>query len=487
MTTLSREQISNDWASMLSQVPTGVSQRVQELAQQHAATLASHFYQQMLQDPFASTFLSHEQVRDRLHSSMQQWVISLFSLAQEEEIAAVVAQQMKIGEIHARINVPVHLVLRGARSLKEKFHSLLQADTAIDSDRQMGAVRLITDLVDLAMEVMSHAYASSHDRNSRAEEAYRLFAVAQNVATEKERQRAALLDWENQLMFDLAVGLTASQLPRIGSAEFGLWFRHKGAHAFQGTPETDLILDAMQRIDEVLLPLFAQPGDPATSGRVQHLRELREQSKSIGYHLERLFEQTSELEAGRDVLTRLLNRKFLPVVLSKEVGYARRTGTQFAILAIDIDHFKTINDNHGHEAGDIVLQQLAALLYNNSRSGDYLFRLGGEEFLVVLVDVDQAGALKAAENLREQVAREVFRLPHEKTLKVTTSIGLALHNGHPDYQRALRRADEALYQAKHTGRNRVVIAGDSAGSAEAAGAAGQPEHSEQLRHNPDHP
>ncbi|MNZ53716.1 Diguanylate cyclase DosC [compost metagenome] len=459
MTRPAPEQLAHDWANLLARFPAQVSQQVGRLAERQQQVLASHFYTQMLQDPAASLLLSHEQVKSRLHGSMQRWIANLFASDEDQDLPALIAEQTKIGEVHARIEVPVHLVLRGARSLKEKFHELLQSDASLDLDpaQRFAAARLVGELVDLAMEIMSHAYASSHERNSRAEEAYRLFSVAQNIGAEKERQRAALLDWENQLMFDLAVGLAPAQLPRIGAAEFGLWFRHKGAHAFQGSPEAQRILQAIECIDETLLPTFGLP-DSSAEERVLHLRELREQSRSIGFHLDHLFEQANELEAGRDALTRLLNRKFLSVVLGKEMGYAQQHSQQFAVLAIDVDHFKQINDRHGHDAGDLVLQQLAVLLGNHSRGGDYVFRLGGEEFLMLLVDVNQAGALKAAEKLRQKVAQEVFRLPREQALKVSVSIGLALHDGHPDYLRLLRRADEALYRAKNGGRNCVALA-----------------------------
>ncbi|HTN65112.1 MAG TPA: diguanylate cyclase [Burkholderiaceae bacterium] len=460
MPRLSTEQMATDWQRLLCRFPGPVLQRMRILAEMHREVLADHFYQQMLQDPAASKLLSHDQVKDRLHGSMQRWVASAFAAAPEDDLQPVVARQMQIGEIHARIDVPVYLVLRGTRSLKRKFHELLDADLELGDAQRVDAIRLMVDVIDLAMEIMSQAYSNSHDRNSRAAEAYRLFSVVQDVATERERQRAALLDWENHLMFELAVGHGASRLPRIGSGEFGLWFRHKGAHAFQGASETALILQALDHIDEVLLPVFDLPTRPGEDERVQRLRELREQARSIAFHLDALFQQNNELEAGRDVLTRLLNRKFLPVVLRKEVNYARQRGASFAVIAIDIDHFKQVNDIYGHEAGDMVLQQVAVLLSNSSRGGDYIFRLGGEEFLLLLVDVDQDRAFKAAEKLRQQVAAERFRLPQERTLTVTISIGLALHNGHPDYKRMLRRADDALYQAKHSGRNCIVVAGD---------------------------
>ncbi|NMM81045.1 diguanylate cyclase [Acidovorax sp. SRB_14] len=451
------EQHAAEWRQLLHRHGEPVRQQVRALAAAHRQALASHFYAQMMGDTAASAFLSHEQVHSRLHACMQAWVVGVFALEPEDDLVPVVAQQNKIGEIHARIDVPVHLVLRGARSLKEKMHALLQDGPAPDGAARVEAMQLVAQVVDLTMEIMSQAYSSSRDRNSRAKEAYRLFAVAQNVSTERERRRAALLDWENQLMFDHAVGLQSVQLPRLAASEFGLWFRHKGTHVFQGTQETEAILRTMQHIDEALLPAFAQAGDGADE-RIARLRELREHSKRIAFQLDALFEQNSELEAGRDVLTRLLNRKFLPVVLGKEVNYARDSGSSFAVLAIDIDHFKRINDGHGHEAGDMVLQQMAAVLSHHTRGGDYLFRLGGEEFLLLLVDTPLAGAQRAAQKLCQQVAAEAFQLPRDQTLQVTVSIGVAAFNGHPDYQSLLRRADAALYQAKNAGRNGVAAA-----------------------------
>ena len=456
MPSLSIEQQVQQWRLLLAQFPASLAVRVKVLVESHQADLAGYFYERMLADEAASQFLSHDEVKTRLDGSLQRWLHMLFSASLTDDLQPLVALQKQIGEIHARIGVPVHLVLQGAGCLKGRFFSLLDEAGWTDADNML-AVRMFVELVDHAMEIISRAYASSHDRNARNEEAYRLFSVAQNVGAEKERQRAALLDWENQLMFDLAMGLEAQQLPRLGASEFGLWFRHKGSYAFQGTTEVRQILDSMERIDDCLLPMFGG-SDCAGEQRMQLLRDLREQARSVVFHLDTLFEQVNELESGRDVLTRMLNRKFLPVVLSKEVSYSRKSGRPFAVLAIDIDHFKSINDIHGHEAGDLVLQQVALLLSNHSRGGDYVFRLGGEEFLMLLVDINTSGALGVADKLRRQVEQEVFRLPREQTLALTVSIGVAGHDGHPDYQNVLRASDEALYRAKHGGRNRVELA-----------------------------
>lgn len=452
MTQISTEQLLKEWQTLLDNTADSIYHCAQQLAQQHAPELAKSFYKHMLEDTTAAQFLSHEQVQERLSNSMQRWIITLFSLTRADDLRPVIAQQKHVGDVHARINIPVHLVLRGARVLKETAAHLLSGHA-----QQQDCLSFISALIDMAMEVMSQAYSASHDKNSRAEESYRLFSIAQNSAHEKERQRAALLDWENQVMFDIAMGLQFSQLNTLSASEFGLWFRHKGAHAFEGSNETPLITAAIETIDSVTLPMFKLV-QTEPERHQQLLRQLHEQTRSIAYHLETLFAQISELESGRDVLTHLLNRKFLPVVMSKEINYARQHERNFCVLAIDVDHFKIINDSHGHEAGDAVLQQLASLLGNGCRSGDYVFRLGGEEFLMLLVDVTASKAAKVAEKLRVMVETEEFRLPRGIALKITISIGLAQYIGHPDPQKLLNRADEALYQAKGQGRNRVIIA-----------------------------
>ncbi|MBP7352206.1 MAG: GGDEF domain-containing protein [Comamonas sp.] len=453
MSTYPDEHYAADWQRILQAAPPAARAQVQQLAIAHQQALAQHFYGEMLQDSVAATMLDHAQVQQRLSASMQAWVASVFSAAADGDLLPLVAQQKRIGEVHARIDIPMHVVLRGARTLKDRMYALLQAQP------QDGAVALVSSVIDLTMEIMGQAYAVSHDRQSQAKEAYRHFELAQNVSTERERRRANLLDWENQLMFAHAVGSAPEQLPQLGQSEFGLWFRHKGAHVFQGTHECTTILGTMDAIDVEHLPALHR-ADSTPADRLALLHTLRDHTRRIAFLLDSLFEQSSALEAGRDVLTRLLNRKFLPVVLDKEVHYAREGGHSFSVLSIDLDHFKQVNDTHGHEAGDMVLQQVASLLSQHSRGGDYLFRLGGEEFILVLVDAASDAARRTAERMRQHIAREMLHLPRNQTLQVTVSIGVATFDGHPDYQMLLRRADAALYQAKHLGRNRVELAGE---------------------------
>ena len=437
---------------MVAHFPGALTQSLKSLVESNKVTLAARFYEHMLADPNASLILSHDEVKNRLGSSMQAWLVKVYSASAEEDFLPLVALQKQVGEVHARIDVPLHLVLSGARNLKKQlFQLIIQQDWPVEARAQ--ALHLSSESMDLAMEIMSHAYSRSHDRNSRNEEGYRLFSVLQNITTERERQRGALLDWENSLMFDLVMGSSGVNLPRLAASDFGLWFRHKGAYAFQNTDESNQILQIIRNMDEVLLPMFLAASETSRMGL---LRDIRDQTKSLMFNLDSLFNTANELESGRDVLTRMLNRKFLPVVIGNEITIAQKTGQRFSVLSIDIDHFKSINDNFGHDAGDMILQQTAEILSSHSRAGDYVFRMGGEEFLMILVDINDSNARKVAEKLRRKIEEEKLQLTDARKHQVTVSIGVATYNGHPDYQHLLRQADQAMYQAKQSGRNRVV-------------------------------
>jgi len=127
---------------------------------------------------------------------------------------------------------------------------------------------------------------------------------------------------------------------------------------------------------------------------------------------------------------------------------------------IDIDHFKGINDNHGHKAGDTVLQRLGDILRETLRTVDVIGRLGGEEFAVLLPEADLQSATEVAERLRERVENTHVVLEAGPPLQFTVSIGVtALQEKNTNLDILLTRADKALYQAKESGRNKVCIAG----------------------------
>lgn len=446
-----KNQLANEWRMLLESTPMALRHAVERLIEQHCARFADHFYSVMLEDPHASLFLSNDQVHQRLNPSMQRWLSAMFAV-EDVDFEALVVHQEKVGQVHARIDIPVNLVLNGARQLKQAIYQ--QINASFESPLSSGAASVyVSNHIDMAMEIMSHAYSVASDRNARTEEAYKLFSLTQSIGDERERQRSALLDWENTLMFAVAAQQGVATFPRLASSEFGLWYFHKACHAFEGAPEIKTISRHIHHVDDEWLRAL---GSDDIHSRLQALSDIRNAARTILMLLDDVLERASGLEAGRDSLTRLLNRKFLSVVLNREVEIARHSEKRFALLMVDIDHFKSINDTHGHDAGDSVLQQVASILDRSTRGGDYVFRMGGEEFLIVLVDTDLEGSRLFAERLRQAVAKESMLATADTLLNVTVSVGVTLHDGHPDYLRSLQRADQALYQAKRGGRNQVV-------------------------------
>jgi len=158
-----------------------------------------------------------------------------------------------------------------------------------------------------------------------------------------------------------------------------------------------------------------------------------------------------------DELTGLYNRRYLLAHLDELIERVNQDGIGAAVLLVDIDHFKQVNDTHGHAAGDDVLRLLAARAMNSVRTVDLVARLGGEEFVVVMPETDLAIAAVVAERLRLAVAREPFTIKtNDLKLSVTISVGVAAAEGGDDRDGLLKRADEALYSAKTRGRNRVI-------------------------------
>ena len=160
----------------------------------------------------------------------------------------------------------------------------------------------------------------------------------------------------------------------------------------------------------------------------------------------------------RDSLTGTYNRRYFTNRLKEEFERHRRYKRPMSMLMIDIDHFKAVNDSHGHDAGDDVLREFALRIRKAIRNIDLACRYGGEEFVIVMPETDMAVASMVAERLRRRIATEPFVIQKgARQLEVTNSIGIAALNG-PDDNAAgiLKRADTALYRAKRDGRNRVV-------------------------------
>lgn len=164
-----------------------------------------------------------------------------------------------------------------------------------------------------------------------------------------------------------------------------------------------------------------------------------------------------------DALTGVYNRRYMDRRLIEEIARARRQGYRLSCMVIDVDHFKRVNDTHGHQAGDDVLREVAARIKAELRISDALGRFGGEEFVVLLIDADLDSAALVAQRIRAGIADQPFLLPGGEMLPLSVSIGVA-SLGHVGREQAIEdvaqqlveQAGQALYEAQQTGRDRVV-------------------------------
>jgi len=201
-------------------------------------------------------------------------------------------------------------------------------------------------------------------------------------------------------------------------------------------------------LDINFVPLFDQNGALAYYAAIE--RDLTE-LKKLQFALEHM--------ARTDSLTGLANRQAFMERATGEFSRARRYSRSLSVIMIDIDHFKSINDQYSHAAGDQVLHQLGQHCYSRLRDSDFLGRIGGEEFVLLLPDTPQDRAFNVAERMRAQLSETPIVLDNGITLTITASFGVASMNDEDaDFNAMLHRADVAMYNAKHGGRNQVKTA-----------------------------
>lgn len=423
----------------------------------NADEFVGFFYATLLKDIEASAFLSSSIVHERLSHSLRNWLRELLEADLSTDADQFRQHQMKIGKIHARIKVPIHLVMEGAGLLKAAVAGqLMRLD--LDGRQMATTLVLLNELIDRAMQIMSEAYVSGTAKRAQADEAYRLFSLGRDIGIERESQRAALMEWSHSVLIGLFSKAKSASLTPISASSFGLWFRHHGSAMFEDDSGLDKIEGAIEQIDQVLLPKLEEASRDELPVLPELIDEFQTVIEEVKFLVSDIFQRAESVENGRDPLTRVLNRRFLPSILSREIRLANRNGSTFALLLFDVDHFKEINDDFGHSAGDAVLRQIADIILENVRSNDFVFRYGGEEFLVALVETGEAEALQAAERIRSQIAARTMPLSSETAAKVTASVGVAVFDGHPDHLYLINAADQAMYRAKNMGRNRVEVA-----------------------------
>ncbi|QLF69691.1 GGDEF domain-containing protein [Peteryoungia desertarenae] len=449
-----QSRIESELKTLLSTTPVTLRNQARAIANQHMETLQDFYFHLILVDEDLRQFVTESHGETVIKQNFSQWLLAVLQ-HEQETVGSFIKDQQATGEMFARIGLPAHSLSRSLRRLKLWFFDRL-VECRMGEESLHQAVRYVSGLFDLALEVREISYHQGVVANSKIHESYRHHLLGQNLAMERERQRAALMEWSHNLLSARYRGRPISLLPRLAKSEFGLWVQHKANILFDQDPKIDLVKFAMRKIDDEIVPSMERldPQDNQTAAR--HAAMLEDEISVIKHTLGALFEMHLQMEAGRDPLTHLHTRRFLPSVLAREIQLHRSSaGEGFCVLLLDIDHFKQINDTHGHQLGDEALRQVASTLVAAVRQTDFVFRYGGEEFLIVVVESAEQGGLRVAEMIRRKIMEIVLAGADGRAFSPTVSIGVAAYGGEVDYEQLLKRADTALYRAKETGRNRV--------------------------------
>ena len=440
-----------EWVELVRSLPEEHSIILRDLIARHREQFVGVFYDRLMSNRDAAIFLSQKMVQERLHNSLSDWLLKMFQRT-ADDVDTFIREQRKVGEVHARIDVPIHVVMQGARLLKNEI--VRQLELEVTSREALARLIVhVSNAIDIAIEIMSQAFVKDARESAQTDEAYRAFTLSHDFPLERESQRAALMEWSQSLLFNL-YGNSDSPLHPLASSDFGLWLQHKADLMFSNSGTLENIRRNVEHIDEVLLAAISNARKDNPAELPASLALFQTKIGEVKFLLSELFQTAAAMETGRDPLTRALNRRFMPSILTREVRMASQKAMNLSILMIDIDHFKNINDTYGHSSGDAVLQQVAEAILSLCRPSDFVFRYGGEEFLVALVEADENKAFAIGEELRKQIAHQPLNLPDGARQTVTLSIGVAAFNGHPDYSHLVNAADRALYRAKQAGRNR---------------------------------
>lgn len=453
MNTESIDVLAQQWELICSDYSAGVLSDTFQFIQAHSEALVVEFYKNMMLEKEASYFLSDDIVQNCLTKTLNQWLIECFNAPFQRNFAELTEKQQTVGKVHARIGIPSWLIMRGVREIEKKVFSL-QSEALQPESHAFSMTCYMFQVLGFSSEIMCRSYEVNVEKSNDIKHTYRLFSAMQDVAVQKDKQRGSLLDWENELMFKVFSDQHKFTHPALSKSEFGLWFIHKAAYAFTGSEQVDEIIARIYEVDQLNQTVLECEEKERT---IQLIQNVRGKNREIQHLIDQLFQVAEYIDSGNDALTQLLNRRYLDTIVSREINFSRKNRAPLSLLAIDADYFKRINDRHGHAAGDLALQFIGEVLLECVRGSDYAFRIGGEEFLLLLVDSDLSRAQEIAENIRRRVQETAIRTALGSSFNFTVSIGCSLYDGHPDYQRFLDAADAALYAAKNNGRNNVYL------------------------------
>ncbi|WP_168200020.1 GGDEF domain-containing protein [Acetobacter vaccinii] len=437
------------WKEIIKNTAPKIRDGLRTIVDESGGDCVNVFYESLLQHKYAAQFLDKKMIEDRLRVDLLLWMKSLFSV-QEEDIDALCDFQRKVGAVHAKLEIPTHLVVYGLYTIKQRLFDCIVKFFPEQDDR-LTAISYVSSMTDFSLKFISQSYDTDLRKKIESDEAFRMVSLGQDLNYEKEIQKTTFFDWCTHALFCLCEN-EVYKVTKLTESQFGLWMSHKGQALFKGTNEYSLIKDKIRQID--LLVEGMQDGSVDT---MVLTADLKKNVSEFNFLINRAFHSIESIQNGLDPLTKMLNRRFLDTVIQNEISFSIANDKKFSLVMLDIDHFKNINDSRGHLVGDEVLRFVADIIMKSLRANDFVFRYGGEEFLIVLTEASSEEARKCAERIRTDVAATPIFLSDNDKVSVTLSGGVSTFDEQTRTKVIINQADQALYQAKRQGRNRIVI------------------------------
>lgn len=444
------------WEDLLAVTPRHVREAVAELVRHGAEPLTDEFYDRMMRSERATHFLDQERVQKRLRASLRRWMTELFDV--EMDLRQAIRRQIEVGAVHARIRLPIDLIPAGIRILKRGIRRRLDFAALEPGDRLVALV-YVSDLLHLADGLMNQAYFQDAQDVVRNDEAYRLVTQKRSASFERARQRAALSEWAEALLLSAWSHPAPKPLVRLRDSEFGIWIHHKGRTLFGQSDELQALLEAIETMDNTLLPQLGDPSSErarsdATVAAIKQLLDL------IRFRLNELFDQVDNQDDGLDIETQLPDRRYLPAILASEMRAHRDSGRPCCLLMVEV-LLPSLKGPPGSGARSRMLQVAVNTLVDCARTSDHLFRYDDLRFLLIAVECDRAKATLLANTIAEELrnALQTGNVHGSWTpVESSIAIGIAEYDRHPDYQYLIQRVETALAEAGTSSRARIAYA-----------------------------
>ena len=444
------------WQETFRGAPEAVREPVRALVERSAGEVIERFYEHMLTHDRAQDYLKLDLVESRLKATLHDWMVSLFSVRDEAMLPGLVARQVQIGLVHARIKLPSDLMQCGVRLIAAELRARLPAFFP-DMEMRLAAVVYIQEVLQVADMLVTSAFVRNIQDHARKEEAYRVVSLEHDMALERERQRAALAEWSHKLVLATRVPGRVVTAGKLADSDFGQWLRHKAAIFFDGTAELDSVWDVVREIDDVVLPQLRS--DEAQGSRADKLiLDLERWLEFIRYLMNDLFSRLSSSLLGRDSVTRLLNRRYLPALLTREIDSHKSSGEPLCVVLVKVDPLSRSPIFADPESHARLLQQMSMIVVDAAHGGDHVFRYSDDMFLIIVVKSGPDKTLEMANEIRTRTRVADFHLRRDNSMRVTVSVAVADFNGHPDYQMLISRLEDAVVRQTMAGGDQVGLA-----------------------------